>query len=103
MTTRPRWLAAALVVCSLLQLAGMAFFARGFFPYKKVLPGLAAKTTSEDYVQLGLAPLNPPPALFDRLVFVVIDALRRYGCLKFKLMGSDFMFSTDSSMSFVHK
>jgi hypothetical protein len=59
----------------------MAFFASGFFPYKKVLHGLAQKTTLEDYVQLGLAPMTPPPAPFDRLVFVVIDALRRFSCL----------------------
>jgi len=78
MTTRPKWLVAAIVVCSLLQLAGMAVFARGFFPYKRVLPGLAAKTTVEDYSQLGLVPAYPPPNLFDRLIFIVIDALRRY-------------------------
>jgi hypothetical protein len=68
-----------LFICSILQLTGIAFFARGFFPYKKVLPGYAAEYGPKDYIDLGLEPVNrPPQKLFDRLVFIVIDALRRY-------------------------
>ena len=65
------------ILSSLLQLTGIAFFARGFFPYKKVLPGFATQHGPEEYHALGLRPINPPEKLFDRLVFVVIDALRR--------------------------
>ena len=45
-------------------------FATGFFPYKPFLPGLA------EYESLDYGP--PPPAPFDRLIFMVVDALRRY-------------------------
>lgn len=45
-------------------------FATGFFPYKPFLPGLA------EFEALEYGP--PPQAPFDRLVFMVVDALRRY-------------------------
>jgi ethanolaminephosphotransferase len=76
MKTRQRRL--VVILSSLLQLAGIAFFARGFFPYKKVLPGFATQHGPEEYESLGLRTINPPEKLFDRLVFIVIDALRRY-------------------------
>jgi ethanolaminephosphotransferase len=44
-------------------------FASGFFPYKPFLPGLA------EYEPLEYGP--PPEAPFDKLVFMVVDALRR--------------------------
>lgn len=44
-------------------------FATGFFPYKPFLPGLA------EFEALEYGP--PPNAPFDRLVFMVVDALRR--------------------------
>lgn len=44
-------------------------FATGFFPYKPFLPGLA------QFEALEYGP--PPVAQFDRLVFMVVDALRR--------------------------
>lgn len=68
---RPRtWLATALLVAAnaLIPVA-ILVFATGFFPYKPYLPGLAR---FED-VDYG----TPPPAVFDKLVFMVIDALRR--------------------------
>ncbi|KAL7945738.1 alkaline-phosphatase-like protein [Trichoderma barbatum] len=52
-------------------------FATGFFPYKPFLPGLA------EFEPLEYGP--PPKAPFDRLVFMVVDALR-----------SDFVFSEES-------
>ncbi|QBZ55711.1 hypothetical protein PoMZ_00613 [Pyricularia oryzae] len=58
-------------------------FAKGFFPYKPSLPGLSKY---ED-VELGLGP--PPDAPFDRLIFMVVDALR-----------SDFVFSEESGFEF---
>lgn len=75
-----------IIICSILQLAGIAFFAKGFFPYKKVLPGFASEIGPEDYRALGLEPVKPPVKLFDRLVFIVIDALRRYTHTKQKAL-----------------
>ncbi len=46
-------------------------FGTGFFPYKPLLPGLATYDSVTEYGE-------PPTAPFDKLVFVVIDALRRY-------------------------
>ena len=66
------------VVSSILQLVGIGIFARGFFPYKKVLPGFATRNGPQDFRDFGLVALESPPRLFDRLVFIVIDALRRH-------------------------
>jgi hypothetical protein len=76
---KTRGLCLLVIVCSVLQLAGIGFFARGFFPYKKVLPGFATENVAEDYAALGLnEPPSRPERIFDRMVFIVIDALRRY-------------------------
>ena len=57
-----------LVLVAILQLSGLAYFAKGFFPYKAVLPGLANFDDPGEKI-------NPP---FEKLVFLVIDALRRF-------------------------
>ncbi len=44
-------------------------FASGFFPYKPSLPGLA------QYQHLEYN--GPPAAPFDKIIFMVVDALRR--------------------------
>jgi len=44
-------------------------FASGFFPYKPFLSGLA------QYENLEYGP--PPGAPFDKVIFMVVDALRR--------------------------
>lgn len=46
-------------------------FAAGFFPYKPLLTGFARYDNTMQYGQ-------PPPAPFDRVVFMLVDALRRY-------------------------
>ncbi|OBR13914.1 GPI ethanolamine phosphate transferase [Colletotrichum higginsianum IMI 349063] len=57
-----------LTVVNILTPVAIVIFATGFFPYKPVLPGLAQYETLE---------YGPPPAApFDRLVFMVVDALR---------------------------
>ncbi|KAJ9664995.1 major facilitator super transporter protein [Coniosporium apollinis] len=56
-------------------------FASGFFPYKPFLPGLA------EYQKLEYG--VPPKAPFDKLVFMVVDALR-----------SDFVYSARSGFQF---
>jgi ethanolaminephosphotransferase len=61
--------AGLLVALNVLIPAAILVFAKGFFPYKPFLPGLA------EYDDLHLGP--PPVAPFDRLVFMVVDALRR--------------------------
>jgi len=60
----------ALVLANALILYAIYLFADGFFPYKPLLSGLA----EYDTVEFETLPAAP----FDRVVFVVIDALRRY-------------------------
>lgn len=59
----------ALILANILIPLSIIVFGVGFFPYKPLLPGLAEYETTE----LG----SPPNAQFDRLVFMVVDALRR--------------------------
>ncbi len=61
----------ALAVANLLMVASIAIFAIGFFPYKPFLPGLA----QPDIVQHGETSASNAP--FNKLVFMVVDALRR--------------------------
>jgi ethanolaminephosphotransferase len=49
---------------------GILTFSTGFFPYKPLLPGLA---TFDEVDQ------DASSAVFDKVVFMVVDALRRYG------------------------
>ncbi len=82
-----------LVLANLLVPVAILVFATGFFPYKPFMPGLA------EYEELGawdneLAKewRTPPKAPFDKLVFMVVDALR-----------SDFVYGEESGMSFVQR
>lgn len=81
-----------LVLANLLIPVAILVFASGFFPYKPFMPGLA------EYEELGWegrdieALQEPPEAPFDKLVFMVVDALR-----------SDFVYSEESGMSFVQR
>lgn len=59
-------------------------FAVGFFPYKAFVPGLA------EFQKLEYG--EPPAAPFDRLVFMVVDALR-----------SDFVYGEGSGFSFTQR
>lgn len=74
-------------LANMLLLPAILFFAKGFFPYKPSIPGLA------QYEPLGwedkIGGSRQPEGQFDRLVFMVVDALR-----------SDFVFSQDSGMKF---
>lgn len=60
-----------LVAANLLVPIAIFVFGKGFFPYKPLLPGLATYGESSVYGE-------PPKAQFDKLVFMVVDALRRY-------------------------
>ncbi|KAI1735553.1 alkaline-phosphatase-like protein [Xylaria scruposa] len=57
-----------LVAANLLLPVAILIFATGFFPYKPFLPGLA------HHENLGYG--SPPDAPFDKLIFMVVDALR---------------------------
>ncbi|OAQ90681.1 sulfatase [Purpureocillium lilacinum] len=70
-----------LVVANLLIPMSVIVFATGFFPYKPFIPGLA------EYESLEYGPPPKPP--FDKMVFMVVDALR-----------SDFVYAEDSGFQF---
>ncbi|OAQ95849.1 hypothetical protein LLEC1_00272 [Akanthomyces lecanii] len=73
-----------LAIANLLIPISILIFATGFFPYKPFLPGLAKFEVLES---------GPPPqAPFDKLVFVVIDALR-----------SDFVYSHGSGFEYTQR
>ncbi len=59
-----------LLLPNLLILVSLVIFALGFFPYKAFLPGHASFTADE----ASLAQQAP----FDKVVFMVVDALRRF-------------------------
>ncbi|KAH6622408.1 GPI ethanolamine phosphate transferas-like protein 2 [Boeremia exigua] len=78
-----------LALANLLIPAAILIFATGFFPYKPFMPGLA------EYEEISLHGKSgehgqPPEAPFDKLIFMVVDALR-----------SDFVYGEESGMSFV--
>lgn len=58
------WVANGLIPVAIL------IFSLGFFPYKSLLPGLAT------FEETNVGPT--PPAVFDKVIFMVVDALRRY-------------------------
>lgn len=58
-----------LTIANILVPLSIVIFGIGFFPYKPFLPGLA------EYEPLDIG--EPPSAPFDKLVFMVVDALRR--------------------------
>ena len=69
------------VFANLLLIFGLSIFAIGFFPHKALLSGLA------QWPEESLRVETPPP--FDRLIFMVVDALR-----------SDFVYGNASSFHF---
>ena len=79
----------ALTFSNLLLPIAVLVFASGFFPYKPYLPGLA---TFEDVQEPGAANVAQPEAIFDRVVFMVVDALR-----------SDFMYGYNSGFAFTQR
>ena len=79
-----------LVIANLLIPVAILVFATGFFPYKPFMPGLAKYEELRWKDAIGSAEL--PQAPFDKLVFMVVDALR-----------SDFVFGEESGMAFVQR
>lgn len=60
---------AAIFFANVLIPCGILIFSTGFFPYKPLLPGSATFSESER-AAAGAAP-------FDKVIFMVVDALRR--------------------------
>jgi ethanolaminephosphotransferase len=88
MTTMARSLfkIAALTLANLLLPFAILTFASGFFPYKPVLSGLAS-FQHDDVTQN-----TQPEAVFDRIIFMVVDALR-----------SDFVYGYDSGFHYAQR
>lgn len=59
-----------LVLANLLLPMAILLFAKGFFPYKPFLPGLARYDD-----------IDAPAAPFNKVIFMVVDALRRWAIL----------------------
>ena len=59
-----------LTFANLLIPIAIVVFANGFFPYKPFIPGRATFQDSSNGGQLA-------PAPFDKVIFMVVDALRR--------------------------
>jgi ethanolaminephosphotransferase len=77
---------AALTLANLLLPAAILIFASGFFPYKPVLSGLASFDHGDPEAAVQ------PEAVFDRVVFMVVDALR-----------SDFVYGYDSGFQYTQR
>ena len=80
-----------LALANLLIPVAILVFATGFFPYKPFMPGLAEfeEFALDNAQQKGR---KQPEAPFDKVVFMVVDALR-----------SDFVYGAESGMSFVQR
>lgn len=81
-----------LTVANLLIPVAILVFATGFFPYKPFMPGLAQYEDLGFSEKLGKDWQKPPTPPFDKVVFMVVDALR-----------SDFVYGEESGMSFVQR
>ena len=60
----------AVVASTLVIPLALVLFAIGFFPYKPFISGLATFDGGDN--------VSRTPPVFDRLIFMVVDALRRY-------------------------
>ena len=58
-----------IMLANVMVLVAVVVFASGFFPHKPFMPGSAS------YDALG--GIRPPTPPFDKVIFMVIDALRR--------------------------
>ncbi|KAI9250632.1 alkaline-phosphatase-like protein [Sporodiniella umbellata] len=85
-----QWVA-CLFILALLQTIGIGLFSIGFFPYKVYLNGFATKQdASSSFLASHLHKNHWQQPTFDRLVFVVVDALR-----------NDFVLGEHSGFGFV--
>lgn len=69
----------SLLISNILIPIACLIFATGFFPYKPFLPGLATFQEAGANEELGLLKeIQRPPRVFDKVIFMVVDALRRW-------------------------
>lgn len=101
----------SLLMLSAVQLAALLLFCKGFFPYKTYLPGFATTAHAPPHLHNSDTTSSMEPE-FDRLVFVLVDALRKYvlsanvGTLLLHILTfhlSDFVFENSSGFSFVKR
>ncbi|KAJ2087183.1 major facilitator super transporter protein [Coemansia sp. RSA 1813] len=72
----------------LVELVGLGFFVKGFFPYKKSIPGFARpQDQPPDIGRIGT--LDEAVPQYDRMVIMLVDALR-----------NDFVFGNNSAMEY---
>ncbi|KAJ2493984.1 major facilitator super transporter protein [Coemansia sp. RSA 2050] len=89
-----------LVAILLVELVGLGYFIKGFFPYKKSIPGFASRQDLpwdiSQPVSGGSSAANAKvPAVaaqYDRLVIMLVDALR-----------NDFVFGNNSAMTYTQE
>ncbi|KAJ1821682.1 major facilitator super transporter protein [Coemansia sp. RSA 2675] len=87
-----------LVAILLVELVGLGYFIKGFFPYKKSIPGFATRQDLPwDIKQAasgGSSVAKTPvvAARYDRLVIMLVDALR-----------NDFVFGNNSAMTYTQE
>lgn len=60
----------ATLIANILVPIAVLIFSSGFFPYKPLISGLATFEQDDGFAA--------PPKVFDKVIFMVIDALRRY-------------------------
>lgn len=67
------------MLANLLIPVSIILFATGFFPYKPFLSGLATfeEVENEEHGLGLLTEATRPERVFDRVIFMVVDALRR--------------------------
>ena len=63
---------ASLAAANAMIILGLFVFATGFFPYKTFIPGRASYEDDQHGKEQAHAP-------FDKVIFMVVDALRRFG------------------------
>ena len=78
-----------MTISNVLIPVALLVFASGFFPYKPFLPGLAA---FGDVPERRAEHSKQPDVIFDRVVFMVVDALR-----------SDFVYGYESGFEFTQR
>ena len=79
----------ALALANALLPVAVLVFGTGFFPFKPLLPGLAIFGDAQEPEIWGD---GQPEAVFDRIIFMVVDALR-----------SDFVFGNNSGFEFTQR
>ncbi|KAJ1725423.1 major facilitator super transporter protein [Coemansia erecta] len=79
---------ALLLAVLVVELVGLGFFVKGFFPYKRSIPGFASVQDQPESVVSGSQQELSAPQ-YDRLVVMLVDALR-----------NDFVFGNNSAMAY---